>query len=173
MKKTLAYLSVLALLLAVGFGLMRHDVMRVNDVNGVTLLVEPLPAGSEFGIRFIHSVAKSPVVDWFTPRDGQVALTRTVYQDFGAGLPHEAGPGQTMVFRDGLVEISGYTLRLERLDVRVGRVANHQLLLPAGGEHRSVPLNTLARPGASLSFTVNKEFEIEVLWRRWMRVLRG
>ena len=43
-------------------------------------------------IRYIHSVAKSPVEDWFRVSQQTIFLERTVYQDFGAGLPHTPGP---------------------------------------------------------------------------------
>lgn len=96
------------------------------------VLFSSLPAGQDFCIRFIHSVAKSPVEEWFYGRDGAIVLDRTVYQDFGAGLPHEASAGQRMEFVDGVVQITGYDVTLADLTVRVGRVAEHSLLLQQG-----------------------------------------
>lgn len=88
-----------------------------------------VPASQAFCIRFIHSVAKSPVEEWFSVRNGDIVLDSTVYQDFGAGLPHESGVGQRMTFHDGLVRISGYNRSIPQLTVRVGRVAAHTLVL--------------------------------------------
>lgn len=142
-------------------------VLRVRDTDGTLLLTAPLPHGAEFGIRFIHSVARSPVEEWFCAKDGNIALSRTIYKDFGAGLPHEALEGQRMVFADGHMEISGYTLLLPRLDVRVGRVAQHELLLPAvaSGPFRIVPFSTLAPPGAALTFLLEYDPWGVLAWR--------
>ena len=107
-----------------------------------------------FGIRFIHSVAKSPVEDWYVIENGTIFLEKTIYQDFGAGLPHEPGPGQTMACANGYVTISGFHRQLASFDVRVGRIAGHALLLPAmDGQQGVIPLNSLAPPGNALTFT--------------------
>lgn len=112
-----------------------------------------LPQSQLFCIRFIHSVAKSPVEEWFRVRSGQIVLESTVYQDFGAGLPHEAGKGQRMDFDKGLVRISGYDLPIAPLVVRVGRIAGHTLLLEASGQHT---VGTVASPVAPASQESNE-----------------
>ena len=150
--------------------------LRAHNAQGTVLFSCPLPQGQEFGIRFTHSVARSPVEEWFVPQGTDIALRRTVYQDFGAGLPHEAAEGQRMVFGDGRIELSGFTLVLPRLEVRVGRVAGHELLLPVApvafvapdaaapepkasgtAEKRrftALPLAAWAEPGAVVVFSV-------------------
>lgn len=126
----------------------------VCDAHNAVLLRRVFPDGASFGIRFIHSVAKSPVIDWFVARQGVLQLDRTVYQDFGAGLPHSPEQGQRMEQRDGHVIISGYAMALPRFDVRVGRVAQHTLLLPETWE--AIPLDTLAAQGAALTFSLEQ-----------------
>lgn len=88
-----------------------------------------------------------------------IFLEKTVYQDFGAGLPHTPGPGQTMSTGDGHIVISGYHKALPSFEVRVGRIARHTLLLPregaaegksARGMTREIPLAELAPPAAPL-----------------------
>ena len=174
MAKRIGPALLLVLLTVLWFiGSTHQDVLRVHNAAGDLLLETVLPDGAEFGIRFTHSVARSPVEDWFAARDGKVALNRTVYQDFGAGLPHEAGTGQTMTFRDGHIEITGYNLALPQLDVRVGRVAGHELLLPGTDVTRGLPLDSLAPPGASLSFSIHTQSLAKGLWRQFTRVQRG
>lgn len=160
-KKFLTALGALCVLaVCVAWWMGPEQVLVLRDVQGHEVFTTPLPQDGVFGIRFTHSVALSPVEEWFHADDGVIALDRTVYQDFGAGLPHETAPGQRMTVRDGYIEISGYTLRLQRMDVRVGRVAGHVLLLPPGRTDktavRELPLSALAPPGAALSFTVEK-----------------
>lgn len=129
--------------------------LRVTDAGGKTRILLPFGNGSVFGIRYIHSVARSPVTDWFVVSDGCLYLEKTEYQDFGAGLPHMPEGGQRMSTGDGKVVISGFHRALPRFDLRVGRIARHTLLLPAaGGGWHELPLNRVAPPGAALTFRI-------------------
>lgn len=142
--------------------------LTVRNASGSMVFSNPLSEGQEFGIRFTHSVALSPVEEWFVAEEGRIALQRTVYQDFGAGLPHDVDKGQRMTFANGRIVLSGFSLKLPQMDVRVGRVAEHQLLLAgvkasegestAGAKAqeptRVFPLAAWAPPGAALRFAV-------------------
>ena len=60
-----------------------------------------------------------------------------------------------MYTENGKVVISGYHTALPSFDVRVGRVANHTLLLPEeGGGQQEIPLNSLLEPGQAITLTV-------------------
>lgn len=127
--------------------------------NGQTLYSAPVKNGDTFAIRYQHSVALSPVTDYFVIRDNEIWLDKTVYQDFGAGLPHEPGPGQKLSQRNGRLELSGFNRKLGSFQLRVGRVANHVLMLgPQNAKKRhdwlEVPLNEYARPGSAITFVV-------------------
>lgn len=131
----------------------------LKDARGTVLFACPAREGFVFGIRYIHSVAKSPVEDWFCVTQNVIFLEKTIYQDFGAGLPHNPGPGQTMTTADGHIVINGYHRALPSFEVRVGRIAQHVLLLPqavqgAGNIVREVPLAALAAPGSAITFAV-------------------
>lgn len=139
----------------------RGYVLLVRDARGRTVYSVPLPQGTEFGIRYIHSVALSPVEEWFSAtNDGRLSLDHVIYQDFGAGLPHAPEPGQRMIFRNGHMEIFGHALRLPALEVRVGRVAGHELLPPKQERDKEktpgLPLKAWAPPGATLTFSLEK-----------------
>ena len=125
----------------------------VRDAAGAVAGAWPLREGQGFAIRYTHSVALTPVEDHFVIRDGIIQLDKTVYHDFGAGLPTAPGPGQRMSATDGRLVISGYAMPLESFDVRVGRVAGHTLLLPPGAGTRETPLADLAPAGSALTFT--------------------
>lgn len=125
------------------------------DVNGKLLFKTEIQENSKFAIRFIHSVAKSPVEDWFTIKNGQIYLQQTIYQDFGAGLPYKPEGHQTMKFTDGKIIISGYNMQFTSFDQRVGRIANHTLLLPDQNNNvTELELNKLVSPGQAITFTV-------------------
>lgn len=133
--------------------------LELKDIQGNVLVAFPVHEGESFGIRYIHSVALTPVTDIFTVKEGAIWLERTIYQDFGAGLPHEPQQGQKMTQEYGKITISGYNRRLSAFALRVGRVANHQLLIFADSPEapvETIPLNSLARPGDVINFSVRK-----------------
>ena len=124
----------------------------VRDAGGAVVAAWPMDEGQGFAIRYTHSVALTPVEDHFLIRDGVIRLDRTVYQDFGAGLPSAPEAGQHMSAGQGRIIMSGYDRPLPSFDVRVGRVAGHTLLLAGAGGAREVPLAELAAPGSALTF---------------------
>lgn len=123
------------------------------DAAGAVLGAWPMGEEQGFAIRYTHSVALTPVEDHFVIRDGIIRLDKTVYQDFGAGLPSVPESGQSMSAGNGRIVMSGYDRPLPRFDVRVGRVAGHVLLLPGEGGARELPLLNLAPAGSALTFT--------------------
>ena len=134
-------------------GKSQRNQLVLSDSTGKELLAVPMGEGDEFAIRYTHSVAQSPVEDWFSVEDGIIYLEKTVYQDFGAGLPHNADEGQIMDFGGGRISISDFHRALPAFDLRVGRTANHTLLLEQDdGTTREIPLNTLIKPGQAVTF---------------------
>ncbi len=124
----------------------------VRDAGGALAGAWPLGEGEGFAIRYTHSVALTPVEDHFIIRDGVINLDKTVYQDFGAGLPSAPEPGQAMSAGNGRIVMSGYARPLKTFDVRVGRVAGHALLLPESAGGGEVPFTKLAPAGSALTF---------------------
>lgn len=126
----------------------------LRDNKSVQLLKIPVKNKSSFAIRYIHSVAQTPVTDYFVIRDGAIWLDRTVYHDFGAGLPHQPEAGQKMFRKNGELVISGYNKRLPGFALRVGRVANHLLIPPraANQQDEEIRLDGIAPPGSVINF---------------------
>ncbi len=81
-----------------------------------------------FILQYIHSVALSPVEDYFKICNDKIVLDKTIYKDFGAGLPHMPVGNQKMTVNNGQVEITGYNMEFNSFDVRVGRVAKHKFI---------------------------------------------
>ncbi|MBO4334685.1 MAG: DUF1850 domain-containing protein [Desulfovibrio sp.] len=129
----------------------------VQDSQKTVLFQKEMREGQCFGIRFIHSVAKSPVEDWYCVHDGTLFLEKTVYQDFGAGLPHCAEAGQSMRFEKDKILIEGFHRKLPEFTVRVGRIAEHTLLFPKdNGTYDELALKELANPGSPLTFAISR-----------------
>ncbi|MFC0558243.1 DUF1850 domain-containing protein [Halalkalibacter alkalisediminis] len=65
--------------------------------------VTHLKAGDTFTIKWIHSVEKTPWRETYQLTDeGELLLIETVFQSFGAGVPHQKG---TMTVEDGEVVV--------------------------------------------------------------------
>lgn len=113
---------------------------------------------SGFAIRYTHSVALTPVTDYFLVSAGNIMLDKTIYRDFGAGLPHAPEGAQSMRTEGGQIIISGFNRVLPEFTVRVGRIAGHELLLPSqNGQTKSVRLDSLAKAGSPLTFRIARE----------------
>ena len=69
--------------------------VAVLSENGI-LASCPAEAGTEFSTRFIHSVQKTPVEEFFVVNDAQngFVLRKTRYQSFGVGLPFLSTDGE-------------------------------------------------------------------------------
>ncbi len=127
-----------------------------------------LPQESRFCVRFKHSVALTPVEEWFVADAGKISLQSTVYEDFGAGLPHDVEKGQKMNVQDGKIIITGYTLKMPDMYVRVGRVAEHTLIIEKNNiKTYSLALKNLAKPGRALKFSLQKASLIYKIWHYW------
>lgn len=133
--------------------------LALRDSRGNTLFSSQLADGSQFAIRYIHSVALSPVRDYFIIKNNRIFLDKTVYKDFGAGLPTFPEKGQTMRAQNGKVIIEGFNRDVTGFALRVGRIANHTLLLfpeKEGEAMLEMPLSSLSPAGGALIFSVSE-----------------
>ena len=122
------------------------------DRNGTRLFTRDVRPGDRFAIVFTHSLALSTVEEVFeTIPCSRFRLIETRYEDFGAGLPHEEMPGQTMRFENGRIILDGYTAEFDELWLRVGHIANHRLVAPSG---ESICLRDLAEPGQAVRIAI-------------------
>lgn len=131
--------------------------LTLSDSDGTSLFAAPAAPGARFSIVFTHSLMLSRVEEIFEvlpDPDARFRLTETRYEDFGAGLPHEEMPGQKMRFEEGKIILDGYTAEFAELWLRVGHIADHRLITPAG---ETIHLNTLLRPGAAVKVHLRLE----------------
>ena len=104
--------------------------------------------GTEFSTRFIHSVQKTPVEEFFTvndTRDGFL-LRRTRYRSFGVGLPFLETDGTFRQEGDAFV-MDGMNRPMQEIQIRPG-VSTELTLYLAGKEiplYERVPLGSLVR----------------------------
>ena len=122
-----------------------EDTETEEKKTGVLVLEDPgektryagyeMSEGDVFSVRFIHSVNKSPVTDYFEIREDGIYGVKTVYYGFGAGVAAELEEGQTLTYgEDGSMIITGFDVKLNDLIYRVGTVSDHILTLQDGKE---------------------------------------
>lgn len=117
----------------------------VTGTSGILAAV-PISAGMPFSIRFIHSVQKTPVEEFFLVNescDGFI-LHATKYQSFGVGLPFSM---ENATFRQegDFFVLEGIDRPLQNVAFRPGTETNLTLYL-AGNEYRFyelVPLGSV------------------------------
>ena len=110
----------------------------------------PVYEGAVFSINFIHSVNQSPVSEVFEIRHGGIMLTALEFEDFGAGMPVEAEPGQQLIRTENGLRLENINREVYRLNYMVGHGVCISLHI---GELR-VKLRELAQPGALVTIKV-------------------
>ncbi|MCI1931977.1 MAG: DUF1850 domain-containing protein [Clostridia bacterium] len=84
--------------------------------------------GDVFSIGFVHSVNKSPVIDYYKIHDKKIYVIQTKYYDFGAGVQTEVEKGQTLSYGDdGSMIVSGFNKEMDNLVYCIGMVSDHTL----------------------------------------------
>ncbi len=172
MMKILKYI-ILALFLVLGWGgLVERDWIELKTIDGAPLLLAPIPSGDKFCIRFTHSVALTPVDECFIIEGDNIVLKSTIYHDFGAGLPHNVDAGQKMIVKDGKIFITGFSLNIPVLQVRVGRIAKHIIMLPHvfSDKLSMIRLDTFVKPGETVSITAKKYSMLEAYINNWSTI---
>ncbi len=151
-------IAVAAALLAVAVTVILPQSARLvlsDAETGEVLLELRLPTDGGFSVTFVHSVNRTPVTDVYEVRGREIWLTGTVYYGFGAGVPAELAPGESLTYGPGgEMIVSGMDRKMDRLIYVVGTVSDH--VLRAGGEEISLRetcgrnsrvLFTVRRPG--------------------------
>ena len=113
------------------------------------------PPDGRFTVRFLHSWAKTYVDEIFQiDEKNNIVLKGTIYEDFGAGLPHQPEPGRpasSMTIENGKIHIRDIDRIVPNLQIRTGRViAAHTLIY--GDSY--VPFSDFAAPGSVVIFKV-------------------
>src|SRR6056297_4039929 len=83
--------------------------------------------GDDFSIKYLHSVAKTPVIEFFEIKDGKILLTGTEYQSYGAGLPTSDEQGDYIVDNDKFI-IKNIDQKLPEIMLRVSDYAQHKFI---------------------------------------------
>ncbi|WP_234983899.1 DUF1850 domain-containing protein [Selenihalanaerobacter shriftii] len=88
---------------------------------------QPVEGNIEFAIKYLHSVERTPVWEYFVVKDNKLYLTGTRYESYGAGLPFLKQ--HTYVVGDGKFEIKNIDKKLDSIPLRVSDYALHKFII--------------------------------------------
>ena len=116
-----------------------------NAECGRLLLRLPVQSEDSFTISYIHSVNQSPVREIFELSGGRIVLSALEFYTFGAGIPAQPEPGQT------LVHLPGGGMRLEGFARETNQPLRYLIGYTSGltlhmGDYE-IPFASLAEPG--------------------------
>ena len=126
MKKKIIYLLIFLVVLAPYF--IEEKVLLVEEAaNEEIIYQQHIKQGAEFAIKYIHSVEKTPVWDYFKVTEEDILLTSTKYMSYGAGLPF-LKKNNYIVENDRFI-IKEIDTKLEQIPLRVSDYAKHELVV--------------------------------------------
>jgi hypothetical protein len=136
-------------------------VLSVVDLRrGQEVLCAAMTEDEDFVLRFVHSVNRRPVLDTLRAARDHMVIVKSHFDAFGAGMPEAStDQGEFRVLPDSTLEWI-VNRAMPEVVVRVGRVANHTLILKG----REIPLNTLAEPGSPLALRGQTRSRLD-LWK--------
>jgi len=124
-----------------------------NAECGRVRFTHPAPDGETFSIVYIHSVNQSPVAEIYEIRDRRIVLVAFEFEAFGAGIPTELEPGQTLIhLPEGGMRIEGFDRVMTDLHYLIAHATD--LTLHIGSSE--IPLTSLDEAGQSLRFSVRE-----------------
>ncbi len=110
-----------------GLILFKEGVLVIEDTeSGEIVWQKKLNNDMKFAIKYLHSVERTPVWEYFKVEDGEIFLTGTRYQSYGAGLPFLKK--HNYVVKDDYFIISGIDDKLNNIPLRVSDYAKHRFI---------------------------------------------
>ncbi len=129
-RSVLIIMSIMSILAAILFIPVSRQFIVTDDSTGEVLFSTAVEPGDVFGMKYVHSVNKSPIEDVFEILDdNRIMLKKTVFRSFGAGVPYELEEGQVLDVMDDRIEISNINRRIDRYLLKIGTIAEHTLCI--------------------------------------------
>ncbi|MFN2340405.1 MAG: DUF1850 domain-containing protein [Halanaerobium sp.] len=119
-------LALLVLIIIFSLSVFKVRTLQLIDYNSEQIIwEEKIDNGDDFSIKYQHSVARTPVIEFFEIKDGKILLTGTEYQSYGAGLPTSAAAGDYILENDKFI-IKNINQFLPEIMLRVSDYAEHE-----------------------------------------------
>ncbi|WP_417898487.1 DUF1850 domain-containing protein [Bacillus haimaensis] len=117
----------------------------------------PIEEEETFQLIFTHSIHLTDVVEKYrVMNDLQIVQTEIVYEEFGIGMPSNAGEGEEFVYEDGKYHIKNMSNVFPYLNIRNGKtVSKNRLAWGIDGE-KMIWFNEYFTPGDWYKVKVEK-----------------
>ncbi len=150
-RLALLIMSIMSILAAILFIPVSRQFVVTDDRTGEILFSTAVEPGDVFGMKYIHSVNKSPIEDVFEILDdNSIMLKKTIFRSFGAGVPYELEEGQLLDVRDDRIEISNINRQIDSYLLKVGTIAEHTLCI----NDLEIRMDSLTRPKRTVRLEV-------------------
>lgn len=132
--------------------------LSLQDEYGKPYFEIKVKKNEEFYVSFIHSVNKTPVIDYYEIRDDGIYVIKTKYYSFGAGVQTKVSDEEKLSYdEDGGMIVSGFNKKISDLSYVVGKVSDHILGI-SGLEYSLIEV---AGKGAYVEFKQEKKNILE------------
>jgi len=121
----------------------------------------PIQVGGQFSIRYIHSIHKTPVTEFYSiNKDLNIVVDKVIFKTYGVGMQSDIEAGEKFKIENGNYVLNHLNRVLPYFDQRIGQViANHQLTIG----NNTIPLSKISKSGNWIRFQVKKESLFEIL----------
>lgn len=94
----------------------------------------PITENDHFSFEFIHSVNKSPVIEYYKiDKNGSIFVYKTIYYNYGAGVPTNITGNEVMSFgNDGSMIIDNINKKIDNLTYYLSNIYDHILKINDG-----------------------------------------
>ena len=140
--KKLIFSLVILLILIVLINNMVNLIVFTSD-NEIIKIKPVFTEAARLEFNYIHSVARTPVVEYFRIEENSFILYKTIFESYGAGLPLDGGDFKR---ENGKFVQEGQNIKIEELVIRVSRTEGQELIV-AGEVYE---LQMLLDPGQRL-----------------------
>jgi hypothetical protein len=138
-----------------------YTVLTIRETNTNRLLwSRDVQEESRFGIRWIHSIHRTPIEEFYRVRGTSVVLDEMTFEEYGIGMESGLAPGEKLLTEEGTFRIVNMNRIFPALHLFIGQVrANHTLLF----QGQEIPFSTLDTPGSAVTIQVEKQ----TIWERF------
>jgi len=122
------------------------------------LMIFKIKPYDEFTVKWIHSVELTPWEEIFRiDNNYEIILDRTRFQQFGAGVPDEAGTKTEI--KNGYITFSGIDQKMDMIPYGISCFAKHTFLF----KNKTYNLYELVKDGDRINFYTDKSNLIKYL----------
>lgn len=150
--KSLLVIILLIFIILLFLNLYKIEVLEARDFKTNQYLKSwTVKEGASFTVAYTHSVQLCPVTETYVIKDGEIILTETYFESFGAGLP--ASTPYTFEMKNKGFRIYNINEVIENLVYRTGAErANHELIY----NNISYKFLDFSKPRTGVEFKINR-----------------